>query len=74
MRLVTVCDTSYMWKRGLDWAALALVWWFGVMWLGVVIFATPHSPLWLRLLQGLFGVFLIGWSCWKLPSLLRRHR
>jgi hypothetical protein len=35
-----------MWQRGLNWAAIALVGIFGLMWLGVVVFADVTSAPW----------------------------
>lgn len=54
-----------MWHRWLNWAAIALVGSFGLIWLGVVIFATESSALWARLAQAAFGLLLIGWAAQK---------
>ncbi len=60
-----------MWRRGLDWGAATLVGSFGVLWVGVVVFAVAEGPMWTRLGQGGFGTFLIGWSLYKTYLLLR---
>lgn len=54
-----------MWKRGLDWVAITLVGVFGLLWLGVVIFAAATTPGWLRAVQGVFSLSLIGWAVRK---------
>ncbi|MEU8245488.1 hypothetical protein [Nonomuraea sp. NPDC048916] len=51
-----------MWQRGLNWAAIILVGVFGLMWLGVVIYADEASPLWMRIAEAVFGLFLAGWA------------
>ncbi|MEV7011803.1 hypothetical protein [Streptosporangium sp. NPDC051022] len=63
-----------MWRRGLDWGATTLVGVFGVLWIGVVMFAVAEGPMWTRLGQGLFGTFLIGWALHKAVLLLRPAR
>lgn len=54
-----------MWKRGLNWAAITLVAVFGILWLGVVVFAATTTAVWLRVVQGGFSLFLIGWAIKK---------
>ncbi|MDF2711172.1 MAG: hypothetical protein K0R62_6824 [Nonomuraea muscovyensis] len=54
-----------MWQRGLNWAAVVLVGVFGLMWLGVVMYADGATPLWLRVGEAVFGVFLTGWAVRK---------
>lgn len=66
-----------MWQRGLDWGATTLVGVFGILWIGVVVFAVAEGPMWTSLGQCVFGAFLIGWSLHKAFLLLRprpRHR
>lgn len=63
-----------MWRRGLNWGATTLVGVFGVLWIGVVVFAVTDGPVWGRLGQGAFGVFLVGWSLRKATLLLRPAR
>lgn len=54
-----------MWHRGMNWAAIALVGIFGLMWLGVVVYADVTSAPWMRVAQAVFALFLLGWSAWK---------
>jgi hypothetical protein len=54
-----------MWQRGLNWAAILLVGTFGLMWVGVVIYADSISAPWLRIAQILFGILLLGWAVHK---------
>ncbi|GGO81977.1 hypothetical protein GCM10012289_72150 [Nonomuraea cavernae] len=54
-----------MWQRGLNWAAIILVGVFGLMWLGVVIYADEASPLWMRIAEAVFGVLLACWAIRK---------
>jgi hypothetical protein len=61
-----------MLQRGLNWAAVALVGGFGVLWIGVVIFAALSTPLWIRVVQVAFGIFLAGWATQRAVRLLRR--
>ncbi|RCG29531.1 hypothetical protein DQ384_21150 [Sphaerisporangium album] len=60
-----------MWKRGLNWAAVTLVAVFGLLWLGVVVFAATATSGWLRTIQALFSLFLIGWAIRKSVHLIR---
>lgn len=60
-----------MWIRGLNWGAVAFVAMFGVLWLGVVVFAATTTPGWLRAVQAAFSVCLIGWAVRKSMHLLR---
>ncbi|MFD1940339.1 hypothetical protein ACFSKW_53660 [Nonomuraea mangrovi] len=62
-----------MWRTATDWAALALVTGFAVLWTGVVVFAADTTPAWIRAAQVLFGVLLAGWSVHKARSLRARH-
>jgi hypothetical protein len=61
-----------MWQRGLNWAAVVLVGLFGLMWVGIVIYADLGSPLWMRVVQIVFGVLLFGWAVRKAFLLIRR--
>ncbi|SDI74688.1 hypothetical protein [Nonomuraea jiangxiensis] len=54
-----------MLQRGLNWAAVALVGIFGLMWAGVVIYADQSSALWMRITQVVFGILLFGWAVQK---------
>lgn len=60
-----------MWQRGLNWAAIILVGGFGLMWLGVVIFATDVTAIWVRVAQVAFGVLLAGWAVQKTALMVR---
>ncbi|WP_424536119.1 hypothetical protein ACOZ38_40125 [Sphaerisporangium viridialbum] len=60
-----------MWIRGLNWAAVTLVAVFGLLWLGVVVFAATTTPGWLRTVQAVFSICLIGWSARKTLHLMR---
>jgi hypothetical protein len=51
-----------MWKRGMNWAAVTLVGVFGVLWLGVVVFAATATAGWMRAGQAVFSICLIGWA------------
>ncbi|MDR8412775.1 hypothetical protein MTP10_29100 [Nonomuraea sp. 3-1Str] len=51
-----------MWQRGLNWAAVAFVGIFGLMWVGVVIYADADSTLWMRIGETIFGLILTGWA------------
>ncbi|MFC5830020.1 hypothetical protein [Nonomuraea insulae] len=54
-----------MWQRWLNWAAVIMVGIFGLMWVGIVIYADQGSSLWMRLIQVLFGLTLMGWAVQK---------
>ncbi|MFB4291817.1 hypothetical protein ACBI99_29490 [Nonomuraea sp. ATR24] len=54
-----------MWQRGMNWAAIAFVGTFSVMWLGVVVYADVASAFWTRAGQVVFALFLLGWAGWK---------
>jgi hypothetical protein len=54
-----------MWQRGMNWAAIALVGIFGLMLLGVVVYADVASAPWVRIVQAVFALFLLGWAVWK---------
>ncbi len=54
-----------MWQRGLNWLAIILVGLFGLMWVGIVIYADPGSSLWMRVVQVVFGLLLLGWAVQK---------
>ncbi|GII89340.1 hypothetical protein Ssi03_73300 [Sphaerisporangium siamense] len=60
-----------MWKRGLNWAAVTLVAVFGLLWLGVVVFAATSTSGWLRIVQAVFSVSLVGWAIRKSTLLIR---
>ncbi|NJP96868.1 hypothetical protein HCN51_46865 [Nonomuraea sp. FMUSA5-5] len=59
-----------MWQRGMNWTAIVVVGIFGVMWVGIVIYADQGSPLWMRIVQVIFGLFLLAWSVRKAVTLL----
>ncbi len=54
-----------MWQRGLNWVAIILVGLFGLMWVGIVIYADQGSSLWMRVVQVVFGLLLLGWAVRK---------
>ncbi|MER6583223.1 hypothetical protein [Nonomuraea sp. NPDC001023] len=60
-----------MWQRGLNWSAIILVGIFGLMWIGVVIYADQTSSMWVRAAQVLFGALLLGWAVLKAVVLVR---
>ncbi|MEV0587319.1 hypothetical protein [Nonomuraea sp. NPDC050310] len=55
----------------MNWAAIALVGGFGLIWLGVVLFATDTAGMWVRLAQAAFGLFLAGWAVQKTMVMIR---
>ncbi|WP_327089627.1 hypothetical protein OIE66_03110 [Nonomuraea sp. NBC_01738] len=55
----------------MNWAAIILVGGFGLMWLGVVIFATDVTAIWVRVAQVAFGVLLAGWAVQKTALMVR---
>ncbi|MBG0833375.1 hypothetical protein HS041_37370 [Planomonospora sp. ID67723] len=61
-----------MWQRGMNWAATTLVGVFGILWIGVVVFAAVHVSIWARIGQALMGGFLMGWALYKASLLVRR--
>ncbi|MFC4062740.1 hypothetical protein ACFOWE_30985 [Planomonospora corallina] len=61
-----------MWQQGMNWAAATLVGVFGVLWVGVVVFAAADVPMWSRIAQTVFGSFFAGWAVYKAALLLRR--
>ena len=61
-----------MWKHGLNWAAVALVAVFGLLWLGVVVFAATSTSEWLRAAQVAFSLVLIGWAVRKSLVLIKQ--
>ncbi|WP_240973980.1 hypothetical protein [Nonomuraea composti] len=54
----------------MNWTAIVVVGIFGVMWVGIVIYADQGSPLWMRIVQVIFGLFLLAWSVRKAVTLL----
>lgn len=54
-----------MWQRGLNWAAIALVGLFGLMWVGVVVYADQDSSPPMRTVQIVFGLVLFAWALRK---------
>ncbi|MFC4587524.1 hypothetical protein [Sphaerisporangium corydalis] len=60
-----------MWERGLNWGAITLVAVFGLLWLGVVVFAATTAPGWLRAAQAVLSIGLIGWATKKSLLLIR---
>ncbi|MEU7900999.1 hypothetical protein AB0B45_50275 [Nonomuraea sp. NPDC049152] len=62
-----------MWRTAGNWAALALVAGFAVLWTGVVVFVADTTPAWIRAAQVLFGVMLAAWAVHKARSLRARH-
>jgi hypothetical protein len=63
-----------MWQRGLNWAAIVLVGIFGLMWVGVVVYADEASAPWMRIAQVLFGFLLLGWAVHKAVSMFGKHQ
>lgn len=59
-----------MWQRRMNWAAIALVAAFSVMWLGVVVYAEVASAFWLRAVQVVTALSLLGWAVWKAALLI----
>lgn len=55
-----------------NWAAIALVGGFGLLWTGVVLFAVEPTPGWVRAIQALFGMLLAGWATQRATAMLRR--
>lgn len=45
--------------------AIILVGLFGLMWVGIVIYADQGSSLWMRVVQVVFGLLLLGWAVRK---------
>ncbi|MEV1169566.1 hypothetical protein [Nonomuraea sp. NPDC049784] len=62
-----------MWQRRLNWAAVALVAIFGLMWVGVVLYADPSSSLPMQIVQVIFGLVLLGWAAHKAFSMIRTY-
>ncbi len=60
-----------MWQQGMNWAATTLVGVFGVLWVGVVVFAATDVSIWARIGQTAFGSLLTGWALYKAFLLLR---
>ncbi|MDF5755625.1 hypothetical protein [Spongiactinospora sp. TRM90649] len=63
-----------MGRMCLDWAAIALVGVFGVLWTGVVVFAAVDTPIVMRVAQAGFGVFLMLWTGSRSVRLVREMR
>jgi H+/Cl- antiporter ClcA len=63
-----------MWQRGLNWAAILLVGTFGLMWVGVVVYADHSSAPWMRVVQIVFGLFLLGWAVQKAATMVTRDQ
>ncbi|MCW2878052.1 MAG: hypothetical protein JWQ95_2152 [Sphaerisporangium sp.] len=63
-----------MWEQRMNWAAVTLVAAFGLLWLGVVVFAATTTADWLRAVQGVFSLCLIGWAIRKSLLLMRPAR
>ncbi|MEV0823229.1 hypothetical protein ACWDA3_18245 [Nonomuraea rubra] len=61
-----------MWQRGLNWTAIVVVGIFGLMWVGIVIYADKGSPLWMRIVQVIFGLLLLAWSVRKTVHMLSK--
>ncbi|GAA3202990.1 hypothetical protein GCM10010486_86490 [Nonomuraea roseoviolacea subsp. carminata] len=61
-----------MWQRGLNWAAVAFVGIFGLMWVGVVIYADAQSALWMRAGETIFGLLLTGWAVQRAAKMIIR--
>jgi hypothetical protein len=61
-----------MWQRGLNWVAVILVGTFGLMWIGLVIYADESSAPWIRIAQAIFGLLLLGWAVQKAVALITR--
>ncbi|TYB45964.1 hypothetical protein FXF51_59520 [Nonomuraea sp. PA05] len=61
-----------MWQRGLNWTAIVMVGIFGLMWVGIVIYADQGSPFWMRVVQVIFGLLLMAWAVGKAARMLSR--
>ncbi|MFC4122466.1 hypothetical protein [Nonomuraea zeae] len=61
-----------MWQRSLNWAAILLVGTFGLMWVGVVVYADETSATWMRIAQIIFGILLAGWALQKAISMFSK--
>ncbi|NBE99752.1 hypothetical protein FE391_40220 [Nonomuraea sp. KC401] len=61
-----------MWQRGLNWAAILLVGIFGLMWVGIVVYADHFSSLWMRIVQVVFGFLLLGWAVQKTIEMIKK--
>jgi hypothetical protein len=63
-----------MWQRRLNWAAILLVGTFGLIWVGIMIYADNSSPQWMRAAQILFGLVLLGWAVQKAAMMITRDQ
>ncbi|WP_344480307.1 hypothetical protein [Nonomuraea monospora] len=45
---------------------------FGLMWVGIVIYADQGSPFWMRVVQVIFGLLLLAWAVGKAARMLSR--
>ncbi|MGP3964536.1 hypothetical protein ACTWPT_52120 [Nonomuraea sp. 3N208] len=54
----------------MNWAAIILVGIFGLMCVGVVIYADEFSAPWMRIAQVVFGLLLLGWSVQKAIAMI----
>ncbi|WP_235031048.1 hypothetical protein [Nonomuraea solani] len=52
--------------------AVILVGTFGLMWVGVVIYADQTSAFWMRITQVIFGFLLLGWAVQKAVVMISR--
>jgi len=61
-----------MWQRGMNWAAIVIVGTFGLMWLGIVIYADVNSGFWLRFAQAALALVLLGWAVRKAAVMISK--
>ncbi|MDA0647141.1 MULTISPECIES: hypothetical protein [Nonomuraea] len=54
----------------MNWAAIALVAIFNLMWLGVVVYADVTSTFWSRATQVVVALSLLGWAARKTVEMI----
>jgi hypothetical protein len=61
-----------MWQRWFNWAAIALVGGFSLIWMGVVIYVEDTPILWVRVGQLVFGAALAAWAVRKTTLMITK--
>lgn len=61
-----------MWQRWFNWAAIALVGVFSLIWMGVVIYGEDTQTLWMRAVQLIFGAALAAWAVRKTTLMITK--